>query len=510
MPELPDSQKKISSGYSANLGYFRGGHYLRSLKFWCFTLTLLVTAALALTFEKWGSTSAFSTGPLSQNHSHLADRCDTCHTGSDLKNPATFAGGLEQFTTSISLAAMDEACTKCHPGSTLHAPQMWNVALHNPSQSGFVHASACASCHREHAGPHRMALPSAQTCTDCHGSEPRLQEARADSIPQPPSQTAPIPPGGTTFDIGDGVLVFLPPLAKAKATPAFESFAKGHPSFAYERPDARDPSDLKFNHARHFRSDVPKLKRGKLDCISCHQPWADGAFYQPVRYEEHCRECHSLQIQQTLPDLHIPHGDSEKVRFFLAGLDTSITKSIRASGVTETGDVAERLKQEQEALRKRGLFSAADLEKRVFVEGDPRGLDSERLMRSGKPKFLTECAKCHTGKDAPDGSGPEVLPTQTPKRWLAKGAYNHLPHAQYACTDCHGAALKSKETSDILLPSQQSCVQCHQPFPTDKAGVKFSCDNCHHFHSSVTPPAREASAASPKTSKSSTPVKLQP
>lgn len=503
MPELPDSQKKISKGYSGNLGYFRRPHYWRRLRFLCFSFVVALSVFGVLVFGKWGSPKKFSPGPLSQNHAHLVDRCETCHTGSGESLSAGFVENIAKFASVSSLEAMDAACMKCHPGTGLHAPQTWNIGLNTASQGGLVHASSCASCHREHAGPHRMALPSSQTCTDCHGSLTKLHNSRTQPT-QPPSVTA----GGQTVDLGEGLRLFLPPAHAPEAVAAFESFAHGHPSFGYENPEARDPSDLKFNHARHFRTDIPQLNNAKLDCASCHQPEANGVFYQPVRFEKHCQECHSLQIQQSLPNLHIPHGNSRTVKLFLAGLDSSIESSVRASGVTEPVAVSLRVKEEREALQRRGLSSINDLEKRVFLQGDPQDLGGERLMRSGRPKFLTECAKCHTVKGGEDGSSPEVQPPRIPTRWLSKGAFNHQPHKQSACTDCHGAALKSKLTSDILLPTQQSCVECHQPLTsTGKEGVKFSCQNCHHFHSAFTPSVLEAAV---HTAPPSTPVPIKP
>ena len=507
MPEIPDSQKKISKGYSGNLAYFRRPHYLRSLKFWCFAATLTLCVLGVLGFDKWGSQKVFSTGRLSQNHAHLEDRCDTCHTGVDAKAGWDGVGdALVKFAKIGSLEAMDAACLKCHAGSGLHAPQVRNIGLNLAPPAGLVHASSCASCHREHAGPHRMALPSNQTCTDCHGSVSKMEASRPAQAQRPTVLQA-AGNGGGALDLGGGVIVFLPPAAPAGAVPAFESFAQGHPGFGYERPGAVDPDDLKFNHARHFRSDIPKLNNAKLDCASCHQPEADGAFYQPVQYEKHCQECHSLQIQQSLPNLHIPHGDSQKVRLFLAGLESSIESSVRATGVKEPVAVSNRVKEEKEALRQRGLFSLEDLQKRVFLQGDPQDVSGERLMRSGKPKFLTECAKCHTVNAGGNGLEMAVQAPQIPKRWLSKGAFNHLPHKASACIDCHGAATKSKLTSDILLPTQQSCTECHQPFAAGKEGVKFSCQNCHHFHSSYTAPPLEASS---RPAVPSTPLKLQP
>ena len=508
MPEIPDSQKKISRWYAGNLAYFRRPHYLRRIRFWGTVLSLVISVAVALSFGKWGSQKAFSTGPLSLNHAHLADRCDTCHTGSAAGNEGVFWENLPKFSATSALQAMDAACMKCHAGAGLHSPQMLNAGFRQSSQPDLVHASSCASCHKEHAGPGRMALPSDQACTDCHGSASKLQAARPAPKSRNASTPSPTAQGGETVDLGEGIALYIPPHASAEAKAAFTSFAHGHPGFGYEHPDARDPSDLKFNHARHFRTDIPKLNNSKLDCASCHQPDAGGVFMQPVRYEKHCQECHSLQIQPSLPNLRIPHGDAEKVKLFLAGLDISMEKSIRAGGVTEPLAVASMLKEEKEALQRRGLLSIRDLERRIFIEGDPQDPAEERLMRSGKPKFLTECAKCHTVKEGVGEAGLQVLLPKTPTRWLNKGAFNHAPHNQSACTECHGAALKSKLTSDILLPTQQSCTECHQPVTANgKEGVKFSCENCHHFHANFAPSPTEAALHSPKPS---TPVPSQP
>ncbi len=513
MPELPDSQKNISKGYAGNLSYFRRPHYLRRLRFWAFSLTLVATLVGAWLYGKWGSAKAFNTGTLSQNHAHLADRCETCHTGSESKNDAAFINSLGKFATLSSVEAMDAACMKCHAGTGLHAPQTALVNLKAPSNGGLVHASACASCHREHAGPQRMALPSSQTCTECHGSATKLEASRSATTPAkalPTQQPTPTLASGEAVDLGNGLLVYLPPVRAQEVTPAFASFAHGHPSFGYEAPEARDPADLKFNHARHFRSDIPQLNNAKLDCASCHQPEANGAFMQPVRYEKHCQECHSLQLQQSLPNLHIPHGDSNTVKFFLTGLESSIEATVKASGVTDSLAVANRVQEEKDALQKRGLFSVQDLQKRVFIQGDPQDFGGERLMRSGKPKFLTECAKCHTVKEREDGMGYAVQATNVSQRWLVKGAFSHLPHKQSACTDCHGAALKSKATSDILLPTQQSCAECHQPFAAGKEGVKFSCDSCHHFHSAITPAPPAPLEAAVRVNTPATSPHLQP
>jgi len=95
------------------------------------------------------------------------------------------------------------------------------------------------------------------------------------------------------------------------------------------------------------------------------------------------------------------------------------------------------------------------------------------------------------------------------ERWVQRGPFTHLPHEHMTCADCHGAATQSKLTSDILMPPQKLCAECHRPpnianlehwdaMKNDRArapdspalaaaqrsagGVKWDCQNCHVFH----------------------------
>ena len=500
MSELPDSknsQKKVSQSYSGNLRYFSKPHYLRSIRFWCVSLTIVAAIACAVLYPQWkGGTKVYSTGPISENHAALANNCKACHSGADqsiqdLLKPDASGGILSK----ADLAGMDNACVQCHPGTGVHAPQLAGLLESSKGvHAASVHAVACASCHREHVGDQRIAPPGKQVCTDCHGNAERLAGSVAPGYTKSSTKTANV--AGVNADLGDGLLRYIAPdarTAESKASdlvPVFESFAKGHPSFGYERPGAQDPADLKFNHARHFRSDIPLVDGKKLDCASCHQLEPNRAFYQPVRYEKHCQQCHTLQIQSDMPDLKIPHGDSAKVRLFLGSLDASYTELYRAKGVTDPVELSKKVEAETQKLRMRGLLSLQDLEQRVFFDGDPKDDASEkRLMRSGNPKFLTECSKCHTVAPAIGEIGPKVNPPQMARRWLQKGQFTHLSHTHMECKSCHGDAEKSKLTSDILLPTQKSCVECHYPSTdTDTKGVKSSCLSCHQFHSAVKSP----------------------
>ena len=516
------SQKQIASSYRGELGYPRKPHYLRRVRGACFVGAVLVSLLGVLAFRFWGTQKVFSTGPISENHARFANDCRACHLDAETDlfkslsksndglshRPAPSADPGSAITAKLlsrtSLSLMDQACLQCHPTSGLHLPQSAGLALRTVSSGlNVVHATSCAVCHREHEGHQRMAPPDRQSCATCHNDADELRRTcRTLKL-----TTTNVGATGENRDLGDGVLRYIAPARPIGSLQPFANYASGHPAFGYEQSNARDPASLKFNHARHLRADLPAVKGGKLNCASCHQPGTGGVYYQPISYQKHCQECHSLQILPSLPNLLVPHGDPEKARYFLASLPLSFESAIRAEGITEPSAISKRVEAETQALHRRGLNTIGDLEERVFFKGDPQDDAGSRLMRSGNPKFLTECAKCHTVSPAGPNHAPIVHPPQIAERWIQRGPFTHLPHEHIACADCHGAATKSKLTSDILLPSQTLCAECHRPpvagslqawssvksnsTPSSHSlaaaqradgGVKWDCQSCHTFH----------------------------
>ena len=491
MADDTPSQKKVSGMYQDNLGYFRRPHYLRRLRLRAF-LGVVIFAVLAVAgFRYWGKDEVFSPGPISANHAHLANDCRACHEGIETSVfaglPSPLANAGSKPAGHSSLAGLDAACLRCHPSMDLHLPQASRLEMRPVSAAlAVVPATGCATCHREHVGRERLALPDRQSCIDCHGDAEklRLTPKWVELRNKPVAET------GENRDLGDGLVRFLSPSRAAGALQPFATYAEGHPPFAYEAPERRDPAQLAFNHARHLRDDIPKVRGHRLDCADCHKPGPGGVYYQPVNYATHCQQCHSLQIHPDLPKLLVPHGDPEKTRYFLAGLKATLDPG------------------QFKALKDRGLESLTEFERRVYFEGDPpvgKGLNSSR---PGVRKFLTECTKCHTVKAGENGSLPIVDAPGIADRWVQHGPFTHLPHQHVACVDCHAKALTSKDTKDILLPAQKLCAECHRPATTGSVsesdrlsqlpvsvesnslaarqvksgGVKSDCQGCHAFH----------------------------
>ncbi|RYD71984.1 MAG: hypothetical protein EOP84_23945 [Verrucomicrobiaceae bacterium] len=343
-----------------------------------------------------------------------------------------------------------------------------------------------------------MKMPAGESCESCHNQPQQLAKTLELLNVNGPlaSKTAEI------RDFGDGVRRFIPPREVPHQPVAFQTFEKGHPPFGYEKPGLRDPAAIKFNHWRHAQSDIPNLNGKRLDCVECHQPGANGLFFQPITYQKHCSECHSLHFDPDVPQLAIPHRDPEKVRAFLRSLTTQyVDYAMTERGMSDRAQLQDFVKGQFDKLRARGLTTAEELERRVFYTGDPPETPGRIMTKSNKGQFFAGCAKCHEIKAPSITGAPVVTPTNMAQRWLTRGPFTHAEHSHVSCVDCHGAAKESKLTTDILMPSKQSCTECHRPLEGDKVkplktgapeeimrkqrtegGIAADCQSCHKFH----------------------------
>lgn len=77
---------------------------------------------------------------------------------------------------------------------------------------------------------------------------------------------------------------------------------------------------------------------------------------------------------------------------------------------------------------------------------------------------------------------PVVAKTAVPVRWLPNSVFDHAPHNDLinkkGCVACHAGAEQSEKTSDVLLPSINSCRECH----FDPEGARAECVECHVYH----------------------------
>jgi len=79
-------------------------------------------------------------------------------------------------------------------------------------------------------------------------------------------------------------------------------------------------------------------------------------------------------------------------------------------------------------------------------------------------------------------------------RWMPHAHFNHAKHESVAsCRDCHSAAQSSQLTSDVLMPTKESCASCHSP--TGVAAKSSECMTCHTYHAPDSRSAAPATAA---------------
>jgi len=466
MPEPKRSLKQIARRYSGNLAYFKEKHYFRRLRFRVFLgITLLgllaaLALALAAAFERYAPgralvSSLYNPGPISQGHAGFANDCAQCH-----------ASPNSMVQASLEHSPVDASCVQCHQTHEFHQP--------NTPRS-----HSCAACHHEHLGFGPMKPVADANCASCHNDASLM--ARSAELGRT------LPPEAFDLTPDDGHVHFRAPRPEEGYTAVFASFEKGHPAFQIHRDKLKDPNTLKFNHAVHLGGEgMPQIGGKSLDCASCHQPDASGAYMQPISFEKHCQACHSLQFDPRNPDIQIPHGSATAVRAFLTGLPSAYADKGRRLGIRDEARLRAYVAEQLGALRQ-DVRSGEDLAQKVFHNEGQRGPVAriEGMPDEGRARYAG-CAYCHQVTGTTPGQA-EVTPPVTPDRWLSRSRFDHAKHIEMDCAACHQVT-QSRETSDILMPEQASCLQCH----SSKGGVVASCQTCHGYHAHPTVPAAQA------------------
>lgn len=356
-----------------------------------------------------------------------------------------------------AMSRIDDGCQKCHTAHTFHQP---NVPREH----------SCSACHREHQGSGAMARPTDANCQSCHADKQVMTAAM--------EKAKTLPPEAFAFRPEQGQVIFQAPRPERRLPQLIHSFATDHPEFQVLEENLKDPNPLRFNHQLHLASpNITPLKGRALECSDCHKPDAAGIYHLKITFEEHCKSCHSLQFDVNNPGLAVPHGNAEHVRAFLRSLPAQYSDfAASQKGLTRQPEIESFVQNQLGRLR--GTYaSGEELEQRVFF-GDARTAPVANVVAQGDrgPSKFPGCAYCHTV--APSETGPpRVSQPVIPDRWLIRGEFDHGKHFKIACVKCHDVG-RSRETSDVLLPTKASCTECHSP----QGGVANSCSTCHSYH----------------------------
>jgi ribosomal protein L40E len=100
-----------------------------------------------------------------------------------------------------------------------------------------------------------------------------------------------------------------------------------------------------------------------------------------------------------------------------------------------------------------------------------------RWDAAGLPRGVTPASS--DGAMAVNGQPPRIDAAHTVLQWLPHARFDHDAHAGFSCTGCHQKALRSTETSDILVPGIAVCQTCHAPGP---GHAESRCSECHTYH----------------------------
>lgn len=471
------TQKQIAERYKGNLGYYKRKHPWRVARFCASFLALAGGFAGIILFQRHGNEEFFNSGTISSGHATIAKDCAQCHDKSGIAandlTLAKFKAVLkDRFHHGIDFTSIDRRCQQCHEEQPHIAAQKKKYDLHEPN---VVENRACSICHQEHLGPGPMKRVADSQCASCHNNAGVMAASAKKAMTLAPAvfHLRAHPPRQVVLEM---------PRPANGYTQVFASFAAGHPEFQLVQQKARDPDVLRFNHQRHFATDIPPVNGQKLDCNYCHKPEPGGRFYERVNFAANCQACHALQFDVKNPELKIPHGDVTLVRTFLRTLPAQYGDFARLKkGKTRDSDVQnfviQQIRQLQEQFR-----TGEELERAVFFTTDP--YKPQRQMAAAVRANFAGCAFCHEVKTAAN-SAPEITKPILVDRWMPQAHFNHVKHASVKCDECHNARA-SRETFDVLMPAKANCVVCHSP----KGKVASDCITCHTYHA----PAQVAAA----------------
>jgi hypothetical protein len=456
------------------LDYHQRSRWLRRWQTWLTLGTLLIGGAAAAVYALMPRASeSYQAGSLSAAHALFSNDCRQCHTNAFQTT--------QRFVDPNAATVPDEACKACHAGP-----------LHNKDAVRDSERVRCAECHHEHHGRDFLARVADSECTACHG------QLKAHSQRE----------GGAMYQ---DVLAF----------PAH------HPLEA--RSGRTDPGRLRFNHKKHMASDLVVIDRGEgpkhLDCIDCHRsddgsivagvegkparfqlgqssPLGDaGQYMQPIRYEKHCKACHPLSVQLSgvlQGEEAKQAGEEFRKRPLPHPGPGQNTESVRGVIRDRLFDLVSRdhLAREVPADRPgipRPAFEDTGIEAWTLVQkamSDPdRLLFSEEARKVETSQFQLSggCRYCHGDemkKQPPDAQAwPEVAHVKLPERWWEHARFNHKRHRMMQCIECHGDAMTSEKTSDVLVPTDLNlCARCHSADARGSAAARHDCIECHRYH----------------------------
>lgn len=477
-------------------------HYRSRLCWLCAAVSVLLCLPWLL-----GDHRVFQSRCVSEAHRMFEHNCQSCHD-------QTFVPLLRAVTFNNELhSTSNQKCQACHrQESSDHlfaaSPSDLLEATIDPRQEelkeklkGHFSGKACAECHQEHRGEPQLTHVVDGHCTGCHTTV-------SDQI-HPPRYELPFPGFARhpQFAIWRNSDAKLDP-HRLKELPVDRSGAQ-----------TTDRGTLKFSHHRHLDPELPLRSDQsiQLACSDCHQTDANGSYFRPIQFEQHCRRCHKIGFLET-GDL--PHERADIIRGIL--LDRLARNRISKAKLPASSDKLGGPTKPSNSVATPGaddpaslMELAQELEKQELRLFGTIPQDETAHRPQAKGLLEAACTKCHSTKVSVDlPKHWDVIPPGLPDQWLIHSRFRHDRHASVDCRHCHtrnGAvsdgtpremyypllseSLKqsasiyaSISAQEVLMPRIEICRQCHGQAAVagGRTGVSDNCIDCHVYHH--TPP----------------------
>lgn len=345
-----------------------------------------------------------------------------------------------------------------------------------------------------------------------------------------------------------------PPVAgDFPAAKNIHAFWTDHPDWRLFAEPRIDTTPLRFEHAVHMNAATPQMQQRikawveqlraqgvpddkipvtvtrdrtsehlgghqtlALSCVACHAPDDTGRYIQPVAFNNHCVQCHTLGSRNGEP---VPHGSGiaaylDRVALKNAATSKEPPKATSASGPKRRGPGGASGGGKEESAKPVTFESEAAMLQAIQATASA---ERDKLVRSIK----ANCNKCH-GLDALIDHIPDPA---IPDRWLPRAGFDHHAHRFMDCLTCHAQAAPGAakgeisggkyhdqdnpqspaylmrwtgRTRDIMVPGLTNCLACHRPAHVTTApgipsipgaprtprdpGAKAACVDCHIYH----------------------------